>query len=68
MYREDWIGVRKLDEEGRVERKWCEGEHMQIDGCWDEVLEEYFGEWMDEKVRVVGGSEGSGGEGLVIQN
>ncbi|KAH9929619.1 alpha/beta-hydrolase [Epithele typhae] len=30
LYTEDWIGLRKLDESGRVTLETCEGEHMQI--------------------------------------
>eukprot|EP00192_Tetraselmis_astigmatica_P013340 CAMPEP_0117672658 /NCGR_PEP_ID=MMETSP0804-20121206/14026_1 /TAXON_ID=1074897 /ORGANISM="Tetraselmis astigmatica, Strain CCMP880" /LENGTH=335 /DNA_ID=CAMNT_0005481283 /DNA_START=30 /DNA_END=1038 /DNA_ORIENTATION=+ len=34
LYKEDWIGLRALDEAGRVERMDCEGEHMQFGLDW----------------------------------
>lgn len=43
LYLGDWIGLRTLDERGAVERRWCKGQHMQIGGCWDEVLAEFIG-------------------------
>jgi palmitoyl-protein thioesterase len=43
LYREDWIGLKELDERGAVQREWCEGGHMEIGGCWQEVLEKWIG-------------------------
>jgi palmitoyl-protein thioesterase len=43
LYREDWIGLRELDEGGVVRRDWCEGAHMEIGGCWKEVLDKWVG-------------------------
>lgn len=43
LYREDWIGLRELDERGGVEFAECEGEHMQIDDCWEELVREFVG-------------------------
>jgi len=55
LYKEDWLGLKVLEESGRLKREWCEGEHMQIGGCWREVLEEYFGGFIgDEKEDVQG--------------
>ena len=39
LYVEDYIGLRKLDEGGRVVRDVCEGTHMEIDReCWESVV------------------------------
>ena len=55
LYKEDWIGLRVLEESGRLKREWCEGEHMQIGGCWWAVLGEYFGGFIgDEKGEMEG--------------
>ena len=33
LYKEDWIGLKELDESGKLRLDVLEGEHMQID--WD---------------------------------
>ncbi|KAM0792012.1 hypothetical protein ACM66B_007123 [Microbotryomycetes sp. NB124-2] len=39
LYKHDYIGLKKLDERGKVEIGVCEGEHMQIDDeCWDGII------------------------------
>lgn len=39
LYRDDYIGLRELDERGGVVKGTCEGEHMQIsDACWEGVV------------------------------
>ena len=39
LYVEDYIGLRKLDEEKKVVRDVCEGTHMEIDReCWEGVV------------------------------
>lgn len=39
LYREDYIGLRQLDESGRLHRQTCRGPHMQIDNdCWRDVM------------------------------
>lgn len=44
LYTEDRIGLRKLDEEGRVELLSCDGEHMQLAReCWEPVVRKYVG-------------------------
>lgn len=44
LYREDWIGLRTLDERGAVVRLTCVGEHMHIsDECWRPLVEKYVG-------------------------
>ncbi|KAG2146416.1 palmitoyl-protein thioesterase [Suillus bovinus] len=43
LYKEDWIGLRQLDESGRVEFVACQGEHMQIGDCWKDLVAEWAG-------------------------
>lgn len=43
LYVEDWIGLRELDERGGVVLESCEGEHMQMSDCWEDVVRKYVG-------------------------
>lgn len=44
LYQHDWIGLRTLDETGRVVLETCEGPHMHIsDECWRPLVERYVG-------------------------
>ncbi|THU86012.1 alpha/beta-hydrolase [Dendrothele bispora CBS 962.96] len=43
LYTEDWIGLRTLDERGVVFLELCEGEHMQLSACWEEVVDMWVG-------------------------
>jgi len=43
LYVEDWIGLRELDERGGVTLTCCEGGHMQIGGCWRDLIVQYTG-------------------------
>ncbi|KAI9453767.1 alpha/beta-hydrolase [Lactarius psammicola] len=44
LYTEDWIGLRKLDERGRVVFASCDSEHMQLPAeCWKPLVEKYVG-------------------------
>lgn len=44
LYVEDWIGLRALDESGRIIHVSCEGEHMQLSTeCWRPLVEKYVG-------------------------
>jgi len=43
LYIEDWIGLRELDEQGKVVFTLCNGAHMQIGGCWRDLIVEYTG-------------------------
>ncbi|KAG8936307.1 hypothetical protein FRC02_003244 [Tulasnella sp. 418] len=48
LYVRDWIGLRKLDEQGAVALVTCEGAHMQIDReCWEPLVTQYTGGKMD---------------------
>lgn len=39
LYVEDYIGLKKLDEEGKVVREVCVGTHMEINrACWEGVV------------------------------
>jgi len=43
LYKEDWIGLRALDERGGVVFDVCEGEHMRMDGCWEPLVRRFVG-------------------------
>ncbi|GAA5954133.1 hypothetical protein JCM21900_002900 [Sporobolomyces salmonicolor] len=74
LYREDYIGLRLLDERGAVVKGVCRGAHMQIDEtCWEGVVR-WFGQRGEKGPAgggVYGGEEGgeerSKGEEFVIQ-
>lgn len=52
IYQEDYIGLKPLDESGRITYAICDGSHMQIgEQCWNSVLD-----WI-----------GTGHQGFVIQ-
>ncbi|KAF9268794.1 palmitoyl-protein thioesterase [Marasmius fiardii PR-910] len=44
LYREDWIGLKKLDEKNGVVFDVCEGAHMQIGECWEPLVRRWVGE------------------------
>lgn len=43
LYTEDWIGLRTLDEKGGVILETCEGEHMQMNDCWESLVRRFVG-------------------------
>ncbi|KAK7464284.1 hypothetical protein VKT23_006451 [Stygiomarasmius scandens] len=43
LYTEDWIGLRTLDKRGAVVFDICQGEHMQLNGCWEDIAREWVG-------------------------
>jgi palmitoyl-protein thioesterase len=43
LYREDWIGLRELDERGDVVLESCQGEHMQLSDCWERLVRAFVG-------------------------
>lgn len=43
LYLEDWIGLRELDEHNGVVFEVCEGEHMQLSGCWEDLVNQFVG-------------------------
>jgi palmitoyl-protein thioesterase len=44
LYVEDWIGLRTLDESGRVELVSCDAEHMRLSPeCWKPLVKKYVG-------------------------
>ena len=44
LYVEDWIGLRALDESGRVVFVSCDAEHMRLaTECWRPLVEQYVG-------------------------
>ena len=49
LYAQDWIGLRRLDEAGRVLLETCEGEHMQLaEECWRPLVERFTGGPLEE--------------------
>ncbi|KAI1791250.1 alpha/beta-hydrolase [Ganoderma leucocontextum] len=49
LYKRDWIGLRALDQAGRVLLETCEGEHMQIaEECWRPLVERFTGGPVEE--------------------
>lgn len=46
LYKEDWLGLKWLDERGRLEFKSTPGKHMQVD---DELLSYVFKEYLTGK-------------------
>ncbi|KAF8518754.1 alpha/beta-hydrolase, partial [Gautieria morchelliformis] len=43
LYSEDWIGLKQLDQAGRVKLVSCDGEHMQIArNCWEPIVKQYL--------------------------
>jgi len=44
LYIEDWIGLRALDESGRVVLVSCDAEHMRLSPeCWHPLVKQYVG-------------------------
>ncbi|KAH9485265.1 Palmitoyl-protein thioesterase 1 [Psilocybe cubensis] len=43
IYLEDWIGLRELDARNGIVFVTCKGEHMQLSGCWKELVIKYAG-------------------------
>ena len=44
MYTEDWLGLRALDESGRLVMAECPGQHMWFTDAWlkENVLDKYM--------------------------
>ena len=62
LYKEDWIGLKQLDQAGRVKLLSCEGEHMQLPrDCWEPIVKQYLA-----KSRV--SDERSAQYGLLVQS
>ncbi|KAF9484503.1 palmitoyl-protein thioesterase [Pholiota conissans] len=43
LYTEDWIGLRQLDQRGDVVLETCQGEHMQMGDCWEDLVTKFVG-------------------------
>ncbi|GAA6042343.1 hypothetical protein JCM8097_003858 [Rhodosporidiobolus ruineniae] len=80
LYAQDYIGLRALDEAGRVTKGVCEGAHMQVsEECWEGIVrwfgksgekgptEEEVGEKRGEEVWYTAEDGGDRTDGLVIQ-
>ncbi|KAG7090916.1 hypothetical protein E1B28_009991 [Marasmius oreades] len=44
LYKEDWIGLKELDERNGVVFDVCEGTHMDIGECWERLVRKWVGE------------------------
>lgn len=54
MYKEDWLGLRELDERGKLVFKTHPGDHMQLEeDVLKEAFEEYLGPLKEEKEEVL---------------
>jgi palmitoyl-protein thioesterase len=44
LYKEDWVGLRTLDEAGKVHLSACDGEHMQLPPvCYEGIVKKWCG-------------------------
>ncbi|KIJ49683.1 hypothetical protein M422DRAFT_205209 [Sphaerobolus stellatus SS14] len=44
LYTEDWIGLKQLDEAGKVKLESCEAKHMQLlKECWEPLVKQFVG-------------------------
>ena len=43
LYKEDWIGLKKLDERGGLVFDLCRGTHMHIGECWERLVRSFCG-------------------------
>ena len=45
LYKEDWIGLKSLDEAGKIFLESCPGEHMQLPiECWEWIIKKWVGQ------------------------
>ncbi|KAF2821140.1 palmitoyl-protein thioesterase 1 precursor [Ophiobolus disseminans] len=63
IYKEDWIGLKKLDEKGGLHFETTEGGHMALS---DEVLTDVFSKYFSEKSGSWGGVDGIEEEGMEL--
>ncbi|KAF9559868.1 alpha/beta-hydrolase [Agrocybe pediades] len=43
IYTENWIGLKELDERRGILFETCKGEHMQLGGCWKDLVAKFVG-------------------------
>jgi palmitoyl-protein thioesterase len=49
LYTEDWIGLRALDEAGKVHLETCDEPHMHLpEECWEDLVKTYVGGALDK--------------------
>jgi palmitoyl-protein thioesterase len=49
IYKEDWLGLKKLDDQGKLHFKSAPGQHMQLtEELLKKTFKEYFGPIQDE--------------------
>jgi len=44
LYVDNYIGLRSLDERGAIAFVTCPGKHMELTGCWKDLVEEWVGQ------------------------
>ncbi|KAL4073847.1 Alpha/Beta hydrolase protein [Scleroderma citrinum] len=44
LYVDDYIGLRSLDERGAISLVTCPGGHMNLTGCWEDLVGEWVGQ------------------------
>lgn len=53
IYKEDWLGLKKLDDEGRLDFKSVPGQHMHLtDKILERTFKEYFGRIQKSQLRL----------------
>jgi hypothetical protein len=53
LYKEDWLGLKGLDEQGRLDFKSVPGQHMQLTNkILERTFKEYFGRVQGSELRV----------------
>lgn len=65
LYKEDWLGLKKLDEEGKLIFKSTEGPHMSLS---EELLEKVFKDNFGVFGRKFNASEGSASSRTILAN
>ena len=50
LYKDDIIGIRTLDESGRLHFESCDGAHMHLKvECWEPIVRQYVGDTIDQE-------------------
>jgi len=48
LYKEDWLGLKELDERGGITLASCDGVHMELGRhCWEPFVRKYVG-WVED--------------------
>lgn len=67
LYKEDWLGLKKLDEKGGLKFKTTEGGHMALSsGLLSDVFKEFLGPQVKNRKAQQAHKSSSGGEQIVM--